>query len=47
MVEQLRLNGVASEVVLLADAPHSFWLLDPWIEPTVEAIDAFLRSQLG
>ncbi|MES2900159.1 MAG: alpha/beta hydrolase [Pseudomonadota bacterium] len=46
MVEKLQAHGVASKVVLLAAAPHSFWLLDPWIDPTAEAIDEFLRHQL-
>jgi acetyl esterase/lipase len=47
MTERLRMYGVATDTVLLADAPHSFWLLDPWIEPTVAAIDAFLRPHLA
>ena len=44
MAERLRVNGGATQTVLLPDAPHSFWLLDPWIEPTVAAIDVFLRQ---
>lgn len=34
--------GVASETVMLPDAPHSFWMLEPWLQPTLEAITAFL-----
>jgi hypothetical protein len=37
---------VASEVLLLPDTPHSFWLFDPWLAPAVQAMDAFLRRQL-
>jgi acetyl esterase/lipase len=47
MIAKLQAAGVASQVVLLPDTPHSFWLFDPWLAPTVEAIDAFLKAQLG
>ena len=46
MIEALRAHGVPGQVVLLPDTPHSFWLFDPWLDPTVEATDAFLRAQL-
>jgi pectinesterase len=46
MVEKMRAAGVPSHVVLLPDTPHSFWLFDPWLAPTVEAIDAFLKLHL-
>jgi pectinesterase len=44
MVERLRVLGVANRVVPVPDTPHSFWLFDPWLAPTVEATDAFLRE---
>jgi pectinesterase len=44
MVARLQALGVPSRVVLLPDTPHSFWLFDPWLAPTVEATDAFLRE---
>jgi acetyl esterase/lipase len=43
MVEKLTALGVPNQVVLVPDTPHSFWLFDPWLAPTVEAADAFLR----
>jgi pectinesterase len=46
MVAKLKAAGVPSQVVLLPDTPHSFWLFDPWLAPTVEAIDAFLKVEL-
>jgi pectinesterase len=45
MVAKLTAAGVPSQVVLLPETPHSFWLFDPWLAPTVEAIDAFLKVQ--
>lgn len=46
MVERLRGLGVPNRVVPVPDTPHSFWLFDPWLAPTVEAADDFLREYL-
>jgi acetyl esterase/lipase len=50
MVARMRELGVASRVVLVPDTPHSFWLFDPWLGPTVEAtvqfLDEYLRPQI-
>ena len=35
---------VYSEVKTFSDAPHSFPLLQPWFDPTVNYIDAFLKK---
>lgn len=42
----LFLNDVYSEVVSFDDAPHSFVLYHPWFEPTVQAMDSFLKKVL-
>ena len=47
MIEKMKARGVAAQTVLLPDTPHSFWLFDPWLAPTVEATVAFLRTQMG
>jgi pectinesterase len=44
MVARLQALGVPHRVVLVPDTPHSFWLFDPWLGPTVDATDAFLRE---
>jgi len=46
MAAKLASFGIASGTVALPGTPHSFWLFDPWVEPTVEAMDAFLRRTL-
>ncbi|WP_343728286.1 alpha/beta hydrolase [Duganella sp.] len=46
MMARMTQAGVASDKLLLPDAPHSFWLFDPWLQPTVEASVAFLRQHL-
>ncbi|ELX09425.1 esterase/lipase [Janthinobacterium sp. HH01] len=38
--------GVASQTVVLPDTPHSFWLFDPWLQPTVDAVVGFLNRQM-
>ncbi len=46
MVVKLRAAGVAHQVVMLSATPHSFWMFDPWIRPTVDAMVVFLDKQL-
>ncbi|MBW8899953.1 MAG: alpha/beta hydrolase [Massilia sp.] len=46
MVARLDALGVPHRVVAVPDTPHSFWLFDPWLAPTVDATDAFLRTYL-
>jgi pectinesterase len=46
MVARLGEAGVASRVVLVPETPHSFWLFDPWLGPTVEATVSFLDQYL-
>jgi len=47
MSAKLASYGIHSETVALPDTPHSFWLFDPWLAPTVEAMDGFLKRTLG
>ncbi|MTV40468.1 alpha/beta hydrolase [Duganella radicis] len=46
MMARMAQAGVASEKLILPDTPHSFWLFDPWLQPTVDASVAFLRRYL-
>jgi len=46
MMAKLKAAGVATEVVLFPDTPHSFWLFDPWLDPTVDATVKFLRAYM-
>jgi acetyl esterase/lipase len=47
MAARLASYGIHSDTVALAGTPHSFWLFDPWLAPTVDAMDAFLKRVLG
>jgi acetyl esterase/lipase len=46
MMARLGAAGVPGRVVVLPGTPHSFWLFDPWLGPTVEATVAFLDEYL-
>jgi hypothetical protein len=43
----LQADGVDTQVVVLPDTPHSFWLFDPWLQPTVDATVAFLNRHFN
>lgn len=45
MIEKLKPLGVTTQVVLLPKTPHSFWMFDPWLAPTVKATVEFLNQQ--
>lgn len=46
MIDKMTAAGVATQVVMLPDSPHSFWLFEPWIDPTADAIAAFLHTHI-
>lgn len=39
----LQSHGTRAEVHDLVNAPHDFWLFEPWLTPTASRIDRFLR----
>lgn len=47
MVEQLARLKVPYNVVRFQASPHSFWLFDPWIDPTADAMAGFLDQYLA
>ena len=46
MEAKLNSLGIKSEVVELKDAPHSYWLFEPWFTPMTESIVLFLNQTL-
>lgn len=44
MVSRLNSFGIYNEVHKLEDAPHSYWLFEPWFEPTVNYMTSFLNK---
>ncbi len=46
MSAKLKALGIKSEIIVVPDTPHPFWLFSPWFEITVENIDKFLKKTL-
>lgn len=44
MIDLLELNNIYYEKYRFKDSPHSFWLLEPWISPTVNYCVNFLNK---
>jgi acetyl esterase/lipase len=47
MAAKLAAHGVFSETVALPGTPHSFWLFDPWLGHTVDAMTMFFDRVFG
>jgi pectinesterase len=46
MQEKLKALGIPTELHTLKDAPHPFWMSQPWLEETVEIADAWFKKHL-
>jgi len=44
MIDLLNQNGIYSESYSIADSPHSFWMYEPWFEPTKKYFLKFLNK---
>lgn len=44
MITILEENNIYSEVHTLEGSPHSFWLLEPWFQPTLDYTVSFLNK---
>ncbi|HEY0176848.1 MAG TPA: alpha/beta hydrolase, partial [Pedobacter sp.] len=44
LIKILSENGTYSEVHTFPDSPHTFCLFEPWFNPTVDYISAFLKK---
>jgi len=47
MQEKLKALGIETAVYTLKDAPHPFWMSQPWCDETVEIADTFFKKHLG
>ncbi len=46
MRDKLNALGIMSEIVVIPDTPHPFWLFHPWFDSTVQYTDEFLKKTL-
>lgn len=47
MQEKLKALNIETALHTLKDAPHPFWMSQPWLDQTVEIAAAFFKKQLG
>ncbi len=47
MMEKLKGLGIETAVYTLKDAPHPFWMSDPWCAETEDIAAAFFKKHLG
>jgi pectinesterase len=47
MQDKLRALGIETALHTLKDAPHPFWMSQPWCDETVEIAAAFYKKHLG
>lgn len=45
MIEKMKVLNIPYQVTQIPGTPHSFWLFDPWLKPSVEATVKFLDTQ--
>jgi acetyl esterase/lipase len=45
MIEKMKPLGIPYQVAQIPDSPHSFWLFDPWLQPSVDVVVGFLDKQ--
>ena len=46
MSAKLKGLGIVSEVVVIPDTPHPFWLFHPWFDLTIQYVDEFLKKTM-
>jgi pectinesterase len=46
MQAKLRALGITSEMVVIPDTPHPFWLFHPWFDQTIAHVEEFLKRTL-
>ena len=46
MSAKLKALGIISEIVVIPDTPHPFWLFHPWFDSTIRYVDEFLQKTM-
>ena len=47
MSAKLKALGIISEIVVIPDTPHPFWLFHPWFDLTIRYVDEFLQQTMS
>ena len=46
MSAKLNALGITSEIVVIPDTPHPFWLFHPWFDSTIRYVDEFFKKTM-
>jgi alpha-N-arabinofuranosidase len=46
MRDKLKALGIVSDMVVIPETPHPFWLFHPWFDSTVKYVDEFLKQTM-
>jgi len=46
MSARLKALGIVSDIVVIPETPHPFWLFQPWFDATVQYVDEFLQKTM-
>jgi len=46
MSAKLKALGIVSEIGVIPDTPHPFWLFHPWFDATIQYVDEFLKKTM-
>lgn len=44
--KQMKTLGIHTDLIVVKDGPHAFWLFEPWFTPTVNDVAKFLEKTL-
>ena len=47
MSAKLKALGIVSEIVVIPDTPHPFWLFHPWFDTTIRYVDEFFKRTMS
>lgn len=45
MIQKMKPLNIPYQVTQIPNTPHSFWLFEPWLTPSVDAVEHFLNAQ--
>jgi hypothetical protein len=46
MSAKLKALGITSDIVVIPDTPHPFWLFHPWFDSTIGYVEEFLKKTM-
>ena len=44
--KMLKELGIKTDLIVVKDGPHAFWLFEPWFAQTIEDVNKFFKETL-